>query len=62
MIQLIDHMKFNKKGVPNDNASIPLRREKKIITGGRGKEGPGSEREGEGKKQGQDQVLGETGE
>jgi hypothetical protein len=31
MIQLTGHMKFNKKEGPSEDASIPLRRENKII-------------------------------
>ena len=34
-IQSTGLKKFNKKKGPSENASIPLRREKKIITGGR---------------------------
>jgi hypothetical protein len=37
MIQLIDHMKFNKMEDPSKNASIPLRKGKEIITRGRGR-------------------------
>jgi hypothetical protein len=40
VIQLTAHIKFNKKKGPSKDASIPLRREKEIIMGGRGKEGP----------------------
>ena len=39
-------MKPNKKGGPSVDASIPLRRGNKIIMGGRGREGPGWQREG----------------
>lgn len=39
MIQSTDHKKLKKKGDPSENASIPCRRENKIITGGRGKKG-----------------------
>jgi hypothetical protein len=39
MIQLTDHMKFNKKEGQNVAASIPLRRGNKIITESRGREG-----------------------
>ena len=35
--------KFNNKEGPSEDASIPLRRGNKIITGGRGRVGPGSE-------------------
>ena len=45
-------MKLNKKEGPSVDASIPLRRGNKIITGGRGREGPGWEREGGRKKRG----------
>jgi hypothetical protein len=41
MIQLIDCVKLNKKEGPSEDASIPLRREKKRIMGGKGKEGSG---------------------
>jgi len=34
-------MKFYKKESPSENASNPLRRGKKIIMGGRGREEPG---------------------
>jgi hypothetical protein len=44
MIQLTDNMNFNKKEDPNVNTSILLRRRNKIITRGRGREGPGWER------------------
>lgn len=37
MIQLKDHMKFNKKKGPSEDTSIPLRKGNKLITGGRGK-------------------------
>ena len=50
MIQLTDHMKLNKKEGQSVNASMPLRRGNKIITGGRGREGPGWVRKGGGKK------------
>jgi hypothetical protein len=32
-------MKLNKNEVPNENVSIPLRKRKKIIMGGTGREG-----------------------
>lgn len=38
MIQHTDHMKFNKKEGTSVDASIPLRRGNKIITGGRRRE------------------------
>ena len=41
MIQLIDHMKLNKKEGQRMEVSMPLRWVKKIIIRGRGKEGPG---------------------
>jgi hypothetical protein len=47
MIQLTNHMKPNKKGGPNEDVSISLRRNK-ISMGGRGKEGPGRRRERKG--------------
>jgi hypothetical protein len=40
MIQLTDHLKLNKKEAHSVDASNTLRRGKKIITGGRGREGP----------------------
>ena len=43
-INHIDYKKFSKKEGPSNDASIPLRRGKTIITGGRGREGPGWER------------------
>jgi hypothetical protein len=49
-IQLTDHMKLNKKESQSVNASIPLRRRNKIVTGGRGGEGPGWKRGGGGKR------------
>jgi hypothetical protein len=52
MIQLKDHMKVNKKKGYNVDASKPLRRGSKIITGGRGREEPAWEREGGRKKRG----------
>jgi hypothetical protein len=51
MIEATDH-KFNKKEGPSEDAPIPLRRGKEMITGDRGKEGCGWERG----KVGQDQV------
>ena len=44
MIQLTDSIKFNKKEGPSEDASISLRREKKIIIGGRRRKGPGWKR------------------
>jgi hypothetical protein len=41
MIELPDHMKFNKMESQSVDASIALRRRNKIIMGGRGREGPG---------------------
>jgi hypothetical protein len=49
MIHLTDHMKLKKEDQPVD-ASILLRRRNKIITGSRGREGPGRERGGGGKR------------
>jgi hypothetical protein len=37
-------MKFNKKEVPSVDASISFRKGNKIITGGKGRVGPGWER------------------
>jgi hypothetical protein len=34
-------MRFNKKESPSEDASITLRKEKKIIMRGRGRKGPG---------------------
>jgi hypothetical protein len=42
--------KVNKPKGPSENASIPLRRKKKAITVGRGREGSGWERERGGEK------------
>jgi hypothetical protein len=47
MIQVTDQMKFNKEG-PSEDVSIPLRRGKKIIRRGRGKD-LGGRRDGKGK-------------
>ena len=44
MIQLTDLMKINKKEDPSENTSFLLRRENKMIMGGRGLEGSGWER------------------
>jgi hypothetical protein len=52
MTQLTDHVKFNKKESPSVATSIPLRKGNKIITRGRGREGPGWERETGGEKRG----------
>jgi hypothetical protein len=41
MMQLTGHMKLNKKKGPNMDVSIPCRSKNKIITGGRGRDGPG---------------------
>ena len=43
-IKHIDYKKFNKKEGPSNDVSIPLRQGKKIITGGKGREGPGWKR------------------
>jgi hypothetical protein len=40
-IKPTEFKKFNKQKCPNENASIPLGRENKIIMGSRGMEGPG---------------------
>ena len=55
MIQLTDHVKFNKKEGQSMDASKLLRRGNKIIMGARGRERPGKNREGVGKWE-QDQV------
>jgi hypothetical protein len=59
MIQLTDHMKLKKKEYQRVGASVLLRRENKILTGGRGWERLGRKRDGGGK--GKDQVWEETG-
>ena len=46
MIQSTDHKKCSKQKGASKDASIPLRRGNKIITGGRGREGSGWERGG----------------
>ena len=48
--QPTERKKFNKQEGPTEDASIPLRRGNKIVTGGRGKEGPEWERDREGKR------------
>jgi hypothetical protein len=48
MIQLIDLMKVNKKDGPRVDVSMPLKRENKIITRGRGR----NVLEGRGKRKG----------
>jgi hypothetical protein len=53
-------MKLNKKEGQSVDASNPLRRGKKTITGGRRKEKPGREREWGGKSGSQVQVLEKT--
>ena len=61
MIQLTDNTKLSKKEEENIDASILLRWGNKIITGDGGREEPGRERNGGGKKWGQqDQVWEET--
>jgi hypothetical protein len=50
MIQSTDHKELNKKKSPSEDASIPLRRGKKIIMGGREREGPGRRVKGEGQR------------
>jgi hypothetical protein len=52
MIQLTDHMKLKKKKDQSVYASVLLRRGNKIISGDRGREGPGRERRGRWKKGG----------
>jgi hypothetical protein len=49
-IQPADLKEFNKQKGPSEDISVPLRREKKIITGGRDQKGPGWERGGDGKR------------
>jgi hypothetical protein len=56
MIQLIDHMKHKKKKERSVDASVLLRRENKIITGGRGWEGLERKRGGERGKRGQGRI------
>jgi hypothetical protein len=55
MIQLTDHMKLKKKEYQRVGASVLLRRENKILTGGRGWERLGRKR-GVGGERGQNQV------
>ena len=52
MIQLTDHMKFNKQKGLSEDASIPLRRGNKIIRGGRRREGSGWRKQDEGQSSG----------
>jgi hypothetical protein len=56
-IQSIEFKKINKPKDPSEDASIPFGREKKAITGFRGREGNGWERVREGKR-GNVQTLG----
>jgi hypothetical protein len=49
-------MKLKKKEHQSVDTLVLLRRENKILTGGRGREGLGRKRKGEGDKRGQDQV------
>jgi hypothetical protein len=56
MIQLMDHMKLNRKEDQRVNASILLRRRNKIIKGSRGWEELGRKRRWGGEKEGQNQV------
>ena len=46
MTQLTDHLKLNKKEGPSVDTSISLRRWNKIITGSKGRKGPGWEKGG----------------
>ena len=55
-IQLTDHMKLKNKENQNVDASVLLRRENKIITGGRGWEGLERKRGGERGKRGQGRI------
>jgi 3'-phosphoadenosine 5'-phosphosulfate sulfotransferase (PAPS reductase)/FAD synthetase len=57
MIQLTDHMNFNKKEGPSEDTLIPLRRGNKTVSGDRESEESRREGENERKKQ-QDQVWG----
>jgi hypothetical protein len=50
MIHPTDSKKLNKKKGLNEDASISLRRESKIVTGGRRRERPGGRWEGERKR------------
>jgi hypothetical protein len=59
MIKLTNHMKLKKKEAPSVDTLVLLRRENKIITGGRRRKGPWRKGEG-GRKRGQDQVWEET--
>ena len=61
MIQLTDHMNFNKKEGPSEDTLIPLRRGNKTVPGDR--ESEESRREGgEGKEKAAGSGLGKTGE
>ena len=51
MIQLTYNMKPNKKESQSVDASNPLRRENKIITGGKGREGPELQKGGRRKRE-----------
>jgi hypothetical protein len=62
ILQLTDHMKLKKKEDQRVNMLVLYRRGKKIILGGRGGKGSGSERGGERKKRGRDQMQEEIGE
>jgi hypothetical protein len=50
-IQPTEHKKCNKQKCPSNEASIPLRRGKEIITGGRGRERPYLSGRGEGREE-----------
>ena len=50
MLELTDYVKPKKKAEQSMNASVRLRREKKIIMGGRDRKGSGKERREGGKR------------
>jgi hypothetical protein len=60
-IQPTELKKCNKKTVPSEDASIPLRTWKKIFMGGKGRERPGWERGRGERRKGSDVVVGRTG-
>jgi len=58
MIKLTDHMMLNMKKGPSEDASVPLSRRNKIIMGDRGRERPGWEMGGGGKRCGRITYVG----
>jgi hypothetical protein len=55
-IQFTDYMKLKKIEDQDEDTSVLLKRGDKILTGGRGWEGLGRKRGGEGRDRGQDRV------